>query len=333
MEAIKKGDYVVARHENKTILVRVLSIGGGTIRGKWEYKDQETDVEVDEEAVRANLGPDPQIGKVYGCNTERLLDVTSEGPFKHVEWYFQAAEDVRSGIMKGLMEGAKLLRKHDLHRILKVVRTRILFNPQATVTAKSILGTYRCRGGSEDLPDELTVRYHADAEGQWPYLLCHEAAHGIWFRLVPADLKVQWIKAFAGRTKLEFSDDACEEALKEACRTQSLKLDTPEAQDALDFALGFVEGTTGLRRRDIALLLDQDRSAARAILSNWRHLRYYESERDTLVTDYANTNVDEFFAESLAAHLTGRSIPDYLKELLAETLEAVEGRDVLVITD
>lgn len=329
---IQKNDYVVAEDHGKSKLVRVLSINETTIKGKWEHKDQETDIEVAVENVKANLGPNPQIGSVYGVKTDRLLDVTATKPVTVVEWYFNATDEAKEAVHEGILAGAKLLRKHQLHPILKVVKGRVVFNTAKKFSGgKTIIGTYQCKGGTEENPDILTLRYHPIIVKELPRLMCHEAGHGIWARLISAELKTRWVVEFWNRSKVtEVEGEHVTAAIKMAVKERSVWLEDTDFQWALDTALANVEATTGLRARDVHLLLQNDSAAARAVLGPWRDRSDFAGERDTMVTDYANTNVEEFWCEALANFCIGMSVPDYLKELLEDTVAHVAGRNVWI---
>lgn len=328
---IKKGDYVVAKHQGKHKLVRVLSNRDDMIRGKHEFKDQEIDLEFETGIVKANLGPDPQIGSVYGCKTERLIDVTATKPIPVVEWYFNAQDESKEQVHDGILGGAKLLKKHGLHAILKVVKAKITFNTATKLKGKTLLGTYSAKGASDENPDVLMIKYHPDAVPFMPYLICHEAGHGIWYRLMPQQIKARWIVQFWERSVVtEIDADTVAEAIKMCVREKSVWLSDQDLQSALDSALANISAATGVRWQDLQLLLDTNVPAAKAILGPWRQYPSADGERDMLVTDYSKTNVEEFWCESLAAYCTGTSLPEYLHELMEDTLNAVRGKDVYV---
>ena len=328
---IKKDDYVVAEDSGKPKLVRVISNRNGAIKGKHEFKDQEVDIEVDVSDVKANLGPNPQIGSVYGVKTERLLDVTETKPISVIEWYFNSTDEAKQHVHDGILAGAKLLKKHDLHRLLKIVKGKVTFNTAKRLQGKTVIGTYQCRGGTQDNPDVLTVKYHPDIVKTIPYLICHEAGHGIWARLMPTHIKVRWMREFWQRSEIkEIEADTVAEAIKLAVKERSIWVTDADLQYPLDIALANVEAATGLRKQDIYLLLQHDLPLAKAVLGPWRTYPSFDAERDVLVTDYANTNVEEFWCESLASYCTGLSLPEYLHELMDDTLAAVAGKDVYI---
>lgn len=328
---IKKNDYVVAEDHGRSKLIRVLSNRDGVIKGKWEIKDQESDIEVDLDKVKANLGPDPQIGSVYGVKTERLLDVTDTKPIKIVEWYFNATDEAKQHVHEGILAGAKLLRKHQLHLLLKVVKARVTFNTAKKLAGKTVIGTYQCKGGTDDNPDVLTIKYHPEVVKIMPYLICHEAGHGIWARLMSPEYKAQWMVEFWKRSEVtEIEVEIVDEAIKMAVKERSIWLEDGDYQEALDSALSNIDTATGLRARDIHLLLQTDLPAAKAILKPWRTYPTFSGEREMLVTDYSKTNVEEFWCETLACYCSGQSVPDYIKELLEDTLAHVQNRDVYI---
>jgi hypothetical protein len=328
---IKKNDYVVASVDGKPGLIRVLSLNDDTIKGKHEVRDQEYDVEIPLDLVKANLGPKPEIGSVYGCKTERLLDVFNDvGPFGLVEWYFEANEEEQKQVHDNLVHGAKLLKRHGLHHILRVCKARVVLNTAKKLTGKAVIGTYACKGASEENPDILTVKHHADSVKLGPRLVCHEAGHGIWHRLMPAKMRAEWISMFVTRTSVEHIDaGAVGAALKLAVSERTLVLSDEDLQPTLDLIVSRVCEASSLRWIDIETLLNHNVAAAKTVLQHWRyHSVAYSEETNTLVTDYAGTNPEEFWCEALANHCTGVATPDYLDELLTRTLAYLNGKRV-----
>lgn len=326
---IKKGDYIVAEHQGRTKLIRCLSNREGMIKGKHEYKDQETDIEVEVSRVKANLGQDPQIGSVYGVKTERLIDVTQTKPIAQVEWYFNSTEETKQEVHDGILAGAKLLKKHNLHPILKVVKGKVTFNTAKKLAGKTLLGTYSAKGATDENPDVLMIKYHPDAVKFMPYLICHEAGHGIWFRLMNSGLKARWIVEFWKRSVVTQIDaDTVAEAVKMCVREKSVWLSDTDLQPALDSALANIAAATGVRYMDVQMLLETNVAAAKAVLGPWRDYPSADGERDMLVTDYSKTNVEEFWCECLANFCNGVSLPEYIQELFDETVQSVAGKNV-----
>lgn len=334
IKAVKIGDYVVADLNNKPSLVRILGINGDDMRGKHEYKDQEDDVEINMLDVKANLGTDPQIGRVYSCNTERLIGITDTKPIQQVDWYFTASDEIVESIHSGIMSGAKLLRKHDIHRILKIVKARVVLNTAKKLSAKSIIGSYQCKGGNDENPDIITLKYHKDMLEHLPRLLVHEAGHGIWSHLISNKLKAQWIYTFFKQAEIVKTDaETTDLAIRTAVKERSIILVEPELQAALTAVMARVEQTSGLRAKDIFMLLQTNTTYAKAVLGPWRDYPVAEGTWETHVTEYADTNVEELWCESLANFCTGLGLPEYLKELFAETLEYCKGRDVFMYSE
>lgn len=328
---IKVKDYVVANLQDKKALIRVVSLNGDTIKGVHEFKDEEHNVEVERSDITANLGRVPLIGKVYGCNTERLIEVTDTKPIKVVEWYFNADEEVHDVVHEGIVAGAKLLRKHGLHHIFKVIKTKVVLNTAKTLTEKAVIGTYACKGASDENPDVMTLKFHPEMVAQIPRLICHEIGHGIWYRLMSPALQSQWIKAFFHQSEVEhFDEDVTRAALKAAVAQRSVILEDPEQQAALQSVLDHVKAATGLRLKDVWHLLQHDLTTAKAVLGPWMSYGHYSGAWETHVTDYGNTNVEEMWCEALANFCTGVILPDYLQELFDETIEAVTGREVYI---
>lgn len=334
---IQKGTYVVADYENKPSLIRVLSFKNDVIRGKWEIRDQEIDVEVGLDQVKAVLGPDPEIGNVYGCKTERLIHVHDKvGPFDVVEWYFNAQEDTIEQVHKNLLSGARKLKHHGLHHILRSCKVKVvLLTAKKKVTGRVAIGSYQCKAASVDNPDIITVKYHPDVLSEGPRLLCHEAGHGIWVRLMSPRLRARWVRMFLTRGEVEHTTaEDVAAALKLAVAEKSLLLSDQELQPALDLIVSQACSAASIRRSDLSLLLQEDIQAAKALLSPWREYpAYISADVQTLVTDYAATNPEEYFCESLANHCCGIATPEYLIELLEETLAATAGRKVHLFDD
>lgn len=326
MKQIKTGDYLVALYDNKPILVRVTQWTEHEVTGKHEYKDTESDVTVSMSDVQANLGEHPHVGKVYGCNTERLIDVTETAPIRVLDWYFEADDEVKEAVHAKLIEGATLLRNHNIHSILQAVKAKVVLNTSAKLTPKSVLGSYMVKGGEDENPDVITIKYHAEATDLLPLILCHEAGHGIWHRLLPVELKTQWLRQFSLSATSIIDSEAMVAAATTLLETESLKVEDPNVQPYLDQLVKRLEELTHLRKKDIVFLLKNDKPFCKNLLEVVCRIPYYHGAVETHVTEYANTNVEEFFCECLACFCTDKVLPESVKPLMAATIESLRGK-------
>lgn len=269
---IKPKDYIVANYDDKPRLIRVLRVTDDTVHGKWEYKDQETAVEVSFKSIRANLGPHPHIGKVYGASTERLIDVDELEPFVHVEWFFEAQNEEKEAVFSGVQKGLNLLKKHDLLNVIRVCKLRVVLNTAKTITGKTMIGTYRSRDATNDNPDEITIRFHDKVIKQIPYLIAHEAAHAVWHRLLAPALRAEWISSFHSRATITWYDEEqIHETITAMVRQQNaFPMDEEYMAGASEWILSYIKQATGIRPKDIQFLLTHDIKRAKAILGPWR---------------------------------------------------------------
>ena len=320
MTVITKGDFVVVDQGEKCILLRVDTLVGDTLRGFHEVKDNVTAVEVSLADVKANLGSNPKVGKVYGCNTERLVELTELESLPVIEWYFPAEDDVKTQIHAGLIEGCRLLRELGVLPVLRNVTLRVVKNTSRKLTPKTVLGSYKPVKHTQENPDIITVRYHPDSLARLPYLLAHEVGHVIFNRILSSRAQAAWAYRFCSLATYEQDNSISNEVIKAFLDTGKLAFDGDKEQAAWANIVSTIHKHTGLRNSDLLLLWQHEKHSLVELLKNYADTPAVACVLETNVTDYANTNPEEYFCETFAVHALGMELPNSVDPLFERTL-------------
>ena len=326
--AIEKGRYVVATLNDKDCLVRVERDDGNEILGYHEYKDEETQVQFDRSLVQAVLSDDPYPGRVYGANTVRLIDV-GEAAGLDVYWYFNASEKQREAIYKAIEGGVKKLKKLGLGYALPWFDVKVVLNTNRNVTSKTVHGTYQVKAG-EDTKDVLTFKYHPATEDYLIPLFTHEVAHGLWARALTPKARLRWMEKFANMVSVNYTnEEEVQTVLAQINEQYSINLTglSDNETRVLDALIDKVREVFEVKPAELEFMLNMESGVALGMLdkvSQGLIVTYVEKERDTHVSEYANTNAQEFFCEWFSNHLQGLTTPKYLQALEERTIKALK---------
>lgn len=325
---VEKGRYVVATLDGKDCLVRVERDDGIEILGYHEYKDEEAQVQFDRNYVQAVLSDDPYPGRVYGANTVRLIDVGEESDLD-VYWYFNASEEQRDAIYSAIRGGVKRLKKLGVDYALPWFDVKVVLNTNKNVTSRTVHGTYQVKAGN-DTKDILTFKYHPETEEYLTSLFTHEVAHGLWARALTPRARLRWMEKFSSMVTVGYTtEDDVQSVLahiKEQLSTNLTGLSDNETR-VLDALVAKVNEVFAVKPQELEAMLNMESGVALGLIdkvSQGLIVTYAEKERDTHVTEYANTNAQEFFCEWFANHLHGIATPKYLQALEERTIKALK---------
>lgn len=322
---IEKGQYVVANINDKDCLIRVEHVSKDIVEGYHEHGEEEERVQFEIEQVQATLSDNPQPGRVYGATTERLVELTEcEGI--SVKWFFKPSSHHTKTIHKAIKKTLSILEENGLEYTADWFDVKVVYNRAKRLTAKSIIGTYQVKAGEEK--DVLTVKYHPDVEPQLIRLFIHEIGHGVWARKLPVKAQQRWLEHFICLTDnpTVIENDEVLEVLADVLEEGEMTSKKENASQILDEIYGAVSAMYAVKPRELDLLLLQESKVAHAMLKNVTQsmtISYVEEERDSHVSEYANTNGQEMFCEWMANHFTGIVTPKSLKKLADKTIDTI----------
>lgn len=311
---ISKNDYLVLKTSaNKPILVRCLA-EGKTYKGidEKDYVDGKTTttLEFSRKDVIVNLGPNPTYGSVYGINVEPLKKRIPSGNWNEIR-FFRNFDDSQC---KVFMKHLNTFRKKLQAKGYWGVPTEVEVRPPKGKYA----GMYKHNGKAEF--DKLIVRPDEDFT-EIEYILAHEYAHGIMFRLMLPKMRSRWIRLYHEYlvlTKVKNSDlIAIREDIEQQGSFRSfLSQCSDEDKLIVKACLKNVQQIHGLAKDNLDFLL----SVGETLTDCWPATSIELSEKEVAITDYAMKSYEEFFAEAFSHHFVGKKLPKKVEALLVSTL-------------
>jgi hypothetical protein len=323
MTTLEKDDYAIIKGAKKNRLVKVTYVKNGTYKGLFPDRNaafSETEQSVDFSSIEiiAALGTNPVFGVSYGVKIEpfrRLIPIEGLG---NLFFFRKTTKEERSYIVKAFNKLSDDFRR-DKIKFGKEVDFGIR-EPRGTM-----VGFYR-HARKQDRADELVCCPPNFSPKELKYVLCHEAAHGIWFTIMDNHWRAKWVKAFTRNTKLTRIDsDRIKDLRKSLVDMERVGLMAKQLDDddqqAFKECLRYMKRTYALSPRHIDnLLADGD-----DLLEYWPKNSVDTQHKEVLITQYATKSVDEFFAEAFGwSYSKSKSIPSSVQKLLDKTLAAIK---------
>lgn len=318
---VEKDSYVILRFGNKNVLALAINPERGRAVLDHTLADEEPKhVEYDDSNLVANLGKKPKSGTAFGVKIEPF--VSGQETKYGALLFYRTLNDLEKKALKNALTTT--------YDTLGEMRLNIfpLTSLQVRPKRGKYAGHYKFKRGRSGTTDHVVLHPESFEDVKYnTYVLYHEYAHAIWFKLVSNRTKARWIRLY--RKRLELSN-----ILKERLE--------PMLEELMAFS--------GSLREFYKELDDQDRLVFKEVLMHYRRyhkmtpadldiLHVDDSEafasmwpkRTTLVeekpdlSEYSLTNVDEFFAEAFAFSMTGKKIPKDVQKALDVTLKKARG--------
>ena len=311
-----QGSYVILKlANNKPELIRCTVADGNSFKGMIE-KEKEVDgksatvLEFEKNDVMAVLGKKPKVGKVYGLNIEPLVrreHYRFWGDARIYNWF----DDEQLKLLKeGLEEAYYVLKKNRVAGPFKVeLEVR---QPQGKMA-----GMYKHRPKAET--DILIIKPEKAME-DLRYIIFHEYAHGIWYRMMTPKMRLQWVKMYHKYITLqEIKEKELKQILGEVESLGSVRAFMRECDEdtkvQMKEILKHILNIHSLSVNHLEMLLDDGES-----ISDYWPSSIEMSEKEIAITDYARKSPEEFFAEAIAHKFSGRKIPKAVEELYTKTM-------------
>lgn len=318
---INKDDYVVVRHRKKPTLCLVLNDKSRrAVIEKTLRTDEPEHITYEMEDVLCNLGQDPQHGKIYGIDVmpyRRTIESSKFGPIL-------LFRDVPKKELKALNKAMKSVyaefEKQASVAFLPLYQIHLL--PKKGKYAGSY--TAKVKGG--DVFD--TIKLHPDTFADPiynEYLIAHEFAHGLWYRCVSQALRVKWMNLYQKRLKLstinsKHLEELCSEIVRYdgGIRDYMKEVAEEDEKSVIKEVLTYFKRYHSMAAPDVDLMLAHDSGK----LADMWPTRAMLSESRPDISQYAMTKVEEFFAEAVAYHMTGKMLPKDVKKGLDRTFKS-----------
>lgn len=316
-----KGDFLIVENAiGRNSLIRISEVDKKTVsgadqtmkrnaEGKYEKRFKMT---VKHKDVIVNLGPTPPPGKVYGVNIEPLLKKEPTKIAGDILFFTRADEEQVATIKKAVVRTFKQLKKKRLGGISVSIEVRKSEGKYA--------GYYQFLPKAEE--DVLCIKPSLEmaTPEDMKYIISHEYAHGIWFRMMRPENVARWIALYDKHmAPTAVSGDALQEIYNEICDAGSVRGYMKECDDetlaAIKSCLKHIRSVHGIDRNHLDHLLRHGHD----ISEYWPE--YVEfSERNVIVSEYAMKSPEELFAEAFSFWFCGRSLPKDVQKLLDRSL-------------
>mgnify|MGYP001193781631 CR=1 FL=1 len=309
-----KDDYLVVEVNNKKYFGMAFAKGKLISEDGLEADDMPT-IEFKSGEILANLGKDPKRGnKVFGVDIERYENDLQVGwPIKLNVWRTIEKREKKI-VVKAFGQAIDILKQNNADGWTAYLRYL-----QLKPNKGKMQGFYKTKSSKTERGlDQLCISaLDLTNSKELVQLILHEASHGIWARQVPRDIKAQWSSMFNKRNEIQRTEhEELEELariISEFCRNgmsfkevlKELSSESPEEHDAFRDAIAYVKKVHHI---------DKEEFEALAIAKPDKFANLWPIVTDSPqfkpdVTEYAMTNVKEFFAESMSYFLTDRKLP------------------------
>ena len=311
-----QGSYCILKlSDNKPQLARCTYAENGKFKAvleKEKDKDEKSPpvINFEKEDIMAVLGKRPKVGSVYGLKIEPLVrreHFQFWGDSRIYNWF----DDDQFKLLKtALSDAYKTLKKLGVAGYFKVeLEVR---QPQGKYA-----GMYKFRPKGDT--DILIVKPDLTMDGL-EYLLHHEYAHGIWYRMMTPKMRLSWVKLYHKYIKLQqIKEDELKHILEEIESNGSIRGYMREAEDEtkaqIKEVLKHIKNIHSFDTSHLEMMLENDES-----ISEYWPSAIEMSEKETCITEYARKSPEEFFAEAIAHKFTNRLLPKRVEELYAKTM-------------
>jgi hypothetical protein len=320
----EEGDYVVVKDGKKKFLVQVTSASDGEYTGVVDgraraHPDTQENIEFSDAEMVASLGSNPEFGVVHGVKVQPFQDYFLLKGWGHV-YSFRPMEDRERDTVVGMLKDAfKRYKSLGIHYRLPI---DIEIHPAKGKYA----GRYRYTGKDEEL-DTMFLHPKDILSADTQDIIDHEFGHHVWFRLLPSELRAKWISLY-GRyvTVQEVTSKKIVQLGKDfASSGQSIagfRNEIPDDdQQAFDMCLGYLNDVHSITGEDLDTII----SVGRFPRNKWPEKAMDFGDKEVPITEYANRNVWEFWAEAFAHYMGDKDLPDDVRRAVRVTLKEVGG--------
>ena len=314
--------YAIIKYKGKPKLAFVLNAKSRqAVLDETLHSDEPVNFTYDKDQVLASLGESPAPGSIYGIKVEpyqKTVETTAYGP---IHFFRKLDKKQSTALRKSLKKVYSLFDK----------KASIDFLPLHGIHVRNKrgkwAGSYKAQTKGSERKDIITFHTEDFTDLNFTeYLIAHEFAHGIWYRCMPYKLRARWIKLYDKRMKLSQIDQDYLVDMLEALISYEGGLGAylKEVADdderlILKEVLNYFKKHHSLTRDNVELLIEYDSDTLANI---WPPLALLTEKRSD-VSQYASTKVEEFFAESIAYHLTGKILPKDVTKAVVGTLKQI----------
>lgn len=303
--------YIVGRPSGskKPLLLKAIEGKSGmfsiTDKSRW---DNPITYKLSSNEILAHLGDKPEIGKVFGIDTEAALKRKIYKGWGEVFLYKTVSDHLEQRLIKAfvyVLGRLKKMNKTSWHPLSTEIR-----NPKGIK-----LGHYHYKSNDTDtlalfLPESISYR-------ELVRIIAHEAAHGVWFRDLNNAGRARWINThlkYASITSVDVTTikRLVSDLYKAGSISEYSKDTSIEELATLNMYVKWATTLLHVDKRDLNVLIE-DRSGLPIPSS-----AIFKSKIES-ITEYAAKNPRELFAESYASLFIDDLKNDKIKKLIKST--------------
>lgn len=316
-------DHLIVKIGTKNVLGLYIGRNRILLEDGVERDDSDNQKEFRPEDVIANLGKKPAIGSVFGVKIEPFIKKLTLPDIGEVRLYREKFTKQHFDLLKGCAETVfKLFKKHRMTSWLESfshieLRTKV----------SKYAGTFTYKRTKEaGKTDFITINgINFDDRQYLEYVLIHEFCHGVWFRQVPDHLKSKWAGVYGKRIKRQsFDSSDLKTLLKDiqgydgAINAYMKEMADENQVTLIKEIYSYMKRVHRLDRNDVDMLVQNNRDALEEL---WPEHQDISDQVNDVGSEYALTNVREFFAETMTAHLQGKKLPSDVTKACESTMQ------------
>ena len=315
---VGKDNYIIVKHGSKNVLALAFNPERNRCVIDLKNGEQET-LEYDSTTLIANLGPTPAAGgKAFGVTIMPLIGST-QTPSATINYYREMSELDNKAFNSALRRAHKTMEDLSLDTIFPV--GMINLKPKRGKYA----GMYTYKRKGEEVLDSIDLFPPTFEDRAYnEYVLLHEYAHAVWYRLVNRKNKSRWVALFQSRIEqVHHRQKQMDVMLKELLDSQETVKEFERSLDE-DMRTIFKEVVQHYKRyhrldiKSMDLLLEED---SVKFASLWPRQAVAIQSVRTDISEYASTCPEEFFAEAFAYHVTGKTLAKDVTKLIKYTVK------------
>lgn len=317
---LNRDDYAIIRVRRKPTLCLVLNPKScKAVVDASLVDDDPVNFTYEEEDVLAGLGPEPFHGKVIGVDVAPYRKTIRTEQFGPIHLFRKVPKKEMAALRDAMKIVYGRFKKQASVAFLPLYQTRIL--PKKGKYA----GSYTARTKSGDVFDVMKIHPETLQDPIFnEYLVAHEFAHGLWYRCVPPDIRAKWTALYQKRMKLSLIKEKHLQELCEAVigyeggvRDYMKEVADDEEKLVVKEVLAYFKRYHSMAASDVDVLIMYDSGR---IASMWP-TRAMLSEARPDISQYSMKCVEEFFAEAVAYHMTGKMLPKDVQKGLKATFK------------
>lgn len=317
MLKLHSGDYAIVRHKNKPKLIIKLDGGHRGVLESSLLTDDPEHIDYAPEDVMCNLGQEPKVGNYCGVNVRPFIKTIPSkrfGPIHICRKIDKADITALNSAMKSVFSWYE---KHASTAFLPL-HAIFIYPPKGKYA-----GMYVKRVRKNEIMDEIhfLAKELSDVEYK-KYIVAHEFAHGLWFSCVDKPMQARWVKLYQRRLKLsrvmeDRLTDLWDSVLNYDGGIKDYQKEIADDEDSmlLKDVIKYFKRVHHMDVRSVDILLQHD---SELIGKLWPTSAVLTEERSD-ISEYAMTNVEEFFAECVAYHCVGKKLPKDIRKALKVT--------------